>query len=587
MKRILFLLLLVSGFTKAQVGNSYLTTSTYNVLSYGAKGDSTTDNTAAFQRCINAIQASPSHRGSMYIPNGVYKVTSNIIIHFDEFVTIYGDGTGAYGSLGNYSGRTKIYTTSSTLDLFTDSSSSATTTSASSYYHDMELVCNATTPTGGAAINLVNSNIAHCSNMAIDNFFIGIWSQQGASNIYENLFILSPVQYGIWVENTSVADQGDAFISNCYFQSINRATVAAIYQTSSGGLKVINCKLNAGGSPFPVNGIKLAINGNTGDILISNTSVENWSGGSAITIASGSNLFHDVVLSGLQLANYSSHGTGITLSGAGGGSLLGISITGGTFYNQLSGDTAIKLITLSNASVSGVLFRGGWLTNLYQSGTSSVFYDKDPPPLTNNRIAFGSAASLMTNSANLKWDDAVDTLRVSAGANLLGGIRIDGTNNPAFIFERAGVTKSVFLQVTANGSGFTDALANDFVINSQANNVLIGSGGGASTLVLNSTLAALIKGGVAYPVSRVSATGTYSATGTDYTIQFTGSTATLVYPTVNLIDGRHLNLVNNASGSITIPSTKTGNASTTTTMTTGTRLQVEYDLTNTTWIQVN
>lgn len=85
----------------------------------------------------------------------------------------------------------------------------------------------------------------------------------------------------------------------------------------------------------------------------------------------------------------------------------------------------------------------------------------------------------------------------------------------------------------------------------------------------------------------VSGTGTYSALGTDYTIEFTGTTATLAYPTVNLVNGRHLNIINYGSGALTIPSTKTGNASTTTTLASNGRLQVEYDLATTTWIQIN
>lgn len=85
----------------------------------------------------------------------------------------------------------------------------------------------------------------------------------------------------------------------------------------------------------------------------------------------------------------------------------------------------------------------------------------------------------------------------------------------------------------------------------------------------------------------VSGTGTYSALGTDYTIEFTGTTATLAYPTVNLVNGRHLNIVNYGSGALTIPSTKTGNASTITTLASNGRLQVEYDLGTTTWIQIN
>lgn len=85
----------------------------------------------------------------------------------------------------------------------------------------------------------------------------------------------------------------------------------------------------------------------------------------------------------------------------------------------------------------------------------------------------------------------------------------------------------------------------------------------------------------------VSGTGTYSALGTDYTIEFTGTTATLAYPTVNLVNGRHLNIINYGSGALTIPSTKTGNATTVTTLASNGRMQVEYDLANTTWIQIN
>lgn len=84
----------------------------------------------------------------------------------------------------------------------------------------------------------------------------------------------------------------------------------------------------------------------------------------------------------------------------------------------------------------------------------------------------------------------------------------------------------------------------------------------------------------------VSGTGTYNALATDRTIEFTGTTATLAYPTLNLVNGRHLNIVNYGSGALTIPSTKSGNGATITTLASNARAQVEYDLGNTTWVQV-
>lgn len=107
---------------------------------------------------------------------------------------------------------------------------------------------------------------------------------------------------------------------------------------------------------------------------------------------------------------------------------------------------------------------------------------------------------------------------------------------------------------------------------------------GTSALAWRSTITT---GANSHGHVNVSGTGTYSALGTDYTIEFTGSTATLAYPTVNLVNGRQLQLINYASGSITIPSTKSGNAATITTLTTNQKAIVEYDLANTTWILVS
>jgi hypothetical protein len=78
-------------------------TSVYNVKSplYGAKGDGTTDDTAAIQAAINAITgtAAPASntrlaKGVLYFPAGTYKVTSDLVIRSVQDFVLVGDGPG-------------------------------------------------------------------------------------------------------------------------------------------------------------------------------------------------------------------------------------------------------------------------------------------------------------------------------------------------------------------------------------------------------------------------------------------------------------------------------------------------------------
>ena len=63
-------------------------TGTINAKWFGAKGDSTTDDTASIQAAVNAV---PSTGGSVYVPTGVYKLTTHITMS-NPSVTVYGDG---------------------------------------------------------------------------------------------------------------------------------------------------------------------------------------------------------------------------------------------------------------------------------------------------------------------------------------------------------------------------------------------------------------------------------------------------------------------------------------------------------------
>ncbi len=59
------------------MGTVPLRAAVFNIVDYGAKGDDSTDNTAAFSKCMEAVIAAGG--GQMYLPAGVYR--GRIIIH--------------------------------------------------------------------------------------------------------------------------------------------------------------------------------------------------------------------------------------------------------------------------------------------------------------------------------------------------------------------------------------------------------------------------------------------------------------------------------------------------------------------------
>jgi hypothetical protein len=64
----------------------------FNVLDYGAKGDGTTNDTAAIQACINDAVAAGG--GAVFLPTGTYKITSAISVISNK-ISIYGEGADA------------------------------------------------------------------------------------------------------------------------------------------------------------------------------------------------------------------------------------------------------------------------------------------------------------------------------------------------------------------------------------------------------------------------------------------------------------------------------------------------------------
>jgi hypothetical protein len=65
-----------------------------NVLSFGATGDGTTDDTPAFTAALDFLfdQAALKNGGVLYIPAGAYRITSTIMVQSSRAFTLQGDG---------------------------------------------------------------------------------------------------------------------------------------------------------------------------------------------------------------------------------------------------------------------------------------------------------------------------------------------------------------------------------------------------------------------------------------------------------------------------------------------------------------
>lgn len=81
-----------------KVSYSMITGAPVNILDYGAKGDGSTDDTAAIQAALAAVIANKA--GIMYVPAGTYKITSTIT--FDKCPPLVVQGAaGAINNIGS------------------------------------------------------------------------------------------------------------------------------------------------------------------------------------------------------------------------------------------------------------------------------------------------------------------------------------------------------------------------------------------------------------------------------------------------------------------------------------------------------
>lgn len=302
----------------------------FDVKHYGASGNGTTDDTAAVNRAISALNSSGS--GVLYFPAGTYKCSS-ALTSITGSCTVLGDGNAGLDSGGLTSSATLITCTSQTASLFTIIGETCT-------FQGLTLQNTfAGTPSAGAGITVSGGTVGQqvdYNNVTVHGFYINIDVQVGAQWVMHNCYLIAPVLYALKIRNTVNGDAGDWAISDTCFYADTYNSTAAIRMESSGGGKISNCKINKGttGHRFDY-GIDVSGSGNTSVLLISNNSIENID----INCIRTNGNWDYVIINGCQCSLYTSNNTNA------------ISLTGLDYFN-ISDCTLIENAGTSVAAIA-------------------------------------------------------------------------------------------------------------------------------------------------------------------------------------------------------------------------------------------
>ncbi len=328
-------------------------------VAYGATGDGSTDDTSAINAAVAALNTATA--GVLYFPAGTYKVTSALTT-ITASGMVLGDGSASYDDAVHAS---QINFTSQTAVLFT--------ISAKAFRFDKLAMVNtyAGTPSAGTSV-LVDSSYLEArvdfDSCSFQGFYDNLDIKVGAQWSYRACFNIGPVRYGIRIRNTVNNDAGDWVISDSNFSAETYNSTSAIRIESSGGGKIIGCKVNTAlDSKYFATGIDLAIptGVTTSVLLISACSIENVTGDAILGTTTGTGRYAFVSILGCQVGLYSNNsGRAVKLSAAstGGfgssGGLGAVVIDSSVFYTSGTARAAIELVNTDRVTLGDIQLQG-------------------------------------------------------------------------------------------------------------------------------------------------------------------------------------------------------------------------------------
>ena len=177
-----------------------LQASVFNVTSYGAVGDGTTDNTAAINAAIAAVNAAPG--GSIYFPAGNYYYAGSLSA-ITKPCTVYGDVAAPLGGAG---GGGSALSSGGGYGLVFNYSGSGIRLTAS--VHDIALLCTGSYADAHVGINYIPSPSSGATDLTPSCAFKRItFSNWGTAIYFKNLLPAGEILAGP-IEDCEILGQG-------------------------------------------------------------------------------------------------------------------------------------------------------------------------------------------------------------------------------------------------------------------------------------------------------------------------------------------------------------------------------------------
>lgn len=363
--------------TVSASGATWRVNGRYNVKSYGATGDGTTNDATAIQ---SAITAMPATGGVLFFPPGDYKITSAINLNKPGIVV---QGPGAIGSRGwAADSLARVTVASTTINAFYVTGNGCVFDGISivnSNYNQSTLGVAGTLPTAGAGIRAVLGGVGlgrvTVRNCQVIGFYDNLSLDGGTAFHVEGVESTAFVRYGLYLTNTPNTDFGDYSVSRCDFTPVSSYNVAtaSVYATAIGGMRVSDCKFNSGtasGSVVRHVHMDAASGTSTSVATVTGNSFEGYTSHAAHFQVTGTGSFDYITIGDNEIAPYVSGANGIEVAGRSGAPTNLVSIVGNVLHGQASTGTAIALSYCDDVVLANAL--DSWGTTLLQSNCNRV-----------------------------------------------------------------------------------------------------------------------------------------------------------------------------------------------------------------------